>query len=186
MPGSVHIVVRIAKSGKRYFVRYRRGGRGYRLEHAGSFKRRHREGARDGSSVDGSRAGLDPREELGEARIEEERPELIAVGREWLESRIDLSEQSQRVYSTYLDSIAESPLGRADPVDHPGDVRAQVGRWVAAGLASKSVRERVSVLRQVLDFAEIDPNPARHRSVRLPASVERTRTSRQRRGSQSR
>jgi integrase len=35
------------------------------------------------------------------------------------------------------------------------------------------VRERLSVLRQILDFAEVDPNPARHRSVKLPAITER-------------
>jgi hypothetical protein len=39
MPGSVHIVTRSTNSGKRYIVRYRRGGRGYRLEHGGSFRR---------------------------------------------------------------------------------------------------------------------------------------------------
>lgn len=173
MPGSVHIVVRVAKSGKRYFVRYRRGGRGYRLEHAGSFKRQ--DIARERERLVGGwlAAGLDPREELARLETEEERRELIAVGREWLESRIDLSEQSQRVYRTYLDSIDESSLGRADPGRiTPGDVRAQVGRWVTTGLASKSVRERVSVLRQVLDFAEIDPNPARHRTVKFPAKTE--------------
>ena len=31
----------------------------------------------------------------------------------------------------------------------------------------------LSVLRQILDFAEVDPNPARHRSVKLPAIAER-------------
>ena len=82
-----------------------------------------------------------------------------------------------RVYSTYLDSIDESPLGGPTRV---GSLRAMCERrWPldATGLASKSVRERVSVLRQVLDFAEIDPNPARHRTVKLPAKVEtRART----------
>ena len=31
----------------------------------------------------------------------------------------------------------------------------------------------MSVLRQILDFADVDPNPARHRTVKLPASSER-------------
>ena len=53
------------------------------------------------------------------------------------------------------------------------EIREQVARRTAVGLASKSVRERVSVLRQVIDFAEVNPNPARHRSVKLPARPER-------------
>jgi integrase len=173
MPGSLHIVTRTTKSGKRYIVRFRRGGRGYRLEHAGSFKRQDLARERERLVGGWLAAGLDPREELAKLGTEEERPELTAVGREWLESRIDLSEQSRRVYSAYLNSIDESPLRKDDPGRiTPGDVRAQVARWVAAGLASKSVRERVSVLRQVLDFADVEPNPARHRTVKLPAKTE--------------
>lgn len=174
MPGSVHTVTRTTKSGKRYIVRYRRGGRGYRLEHAGSFKRQDLAKERERLVGGWLAAGLDPREELSKlGAAEDERTTLAKVGREWLESRIDLAEQSRRVYSAYLDSLETSPLGQSDPKRiGPGDVRAQVARWVAAGLAPKSVRERVSVLRQVLDFADIDPNPARHRTVKLPARTE--------------
>jgi integrase len=173
MPGSVHIVIRTTKGGKRYIVRYRRGGRGYRLEHAGSFKRQDAAKERERLVGGWLAAGLDPREELAKLGTEEELREVSTVGREGLESRIDLSEQSSRVYTTYLESIDESPLGKADPGRiTPRDVRAQVARWAAAGLASKSIRERVSVLRQVLDFAEVDPNPARHRTVKLPAKIE--------------
>lgn len=174
MAGSVHIVTRTSKSGKRYIVRYRRGGRGYRLEHAGSFKRL--DVARERERLVGGwlALGLDPREELATAEVEEQPRDLMEIARDWLGSRVDLSDQSRRIYGTYLDSIAESPLARADPsLMKPSDVRGQVARWIKAGLAPKSIRERVSVLRQVLDFAEIDPNPARHRSVRLPARIER-------------
>jgi integrase len=172
--GSVQIVIRTTKRGKRYIVRYRRGGRGYRLEHAGSFKRLDLARERERLVGGWFALGLDPREELTKVEVEDEPRELIDVAREWLGSRVDLSDQSQRIYGTYLDSIAESSLARMDPsLVRPSDVRAQVARWMKAGLGPKSIRERVSVLRQVLDFAEIDPNPARHRSVRLPARVER-------------
>ena len=174
MPGSVHTIVRTTRSGKRYMVRYRRGGRGYRLEHAGSFKRQ--DIARERERLVGGwlAAGLDPAEELAKlGAAEHERTTLSTVGREWLDSRLDLAEQSQRVYATYLDSVDDSPLGRSDPNRiEAADIRAQVARWSAAGLAPKSVRERVSVLRQVLDFAGVEPNPARHRTVRLPARAE--------------
>lgn len=174
MPGSVHTLTRTTKRGKRYIVRYRRGGRGYRLEHAGSFKRQDLAKERERLVGGWLAGGLDPREELAKlGAAEEERTTLTKVGREWLESRLDLAEQSQRVYATYLDSIDASPLGRTDPNRiSPGDVRAQVARWVEEGLAPKSVRERVSVLRQVLDFAGVEPNPARNRTIRMPAKVE--------------
>jgi integrase len=174
MPGSVHIVTRLGTSGKRYIVRYRRGGRGYRLEHGGSFRRQELAKERERLIGGWLALGLDPKEELARRTSEPEHRELSAVGREWLESRIDLSDQTRRIYGTYLDSLDESPLARADP--HrlaPRDIRGQVARWTAAGLAAKTVRERLSVLRQILDFAEVDPNPARHRSVKLPATEER-------------
>jgi hypothetical protein len=64
-------------------------------------------------------AGLDPREELAKVGAEEpERTSLSKVGRDWLESRIDLAEQSRRVYTTYLDSLETSALGRSDRAAH--------------------------------------------------------------------
>jgi integrase len=174
MPGSVHIVTRPTKSGRRYIVRYRRGGRGYRLEHGGSF-RRH-EFAKERERLIGGwlALGLDPKAELVRLTTEPEYRELASVGREWLESRIDLSDQSRRIYCTYLDSLDQSPLALTEPTRlSPRDIRGQVARWTAAGLAAKSIRGRVSVLRQILDFAEVDPNPARHRTVKLPAKTER-------------
>ncbi len=174
MPGSVHIVTRPTKSGRRYIVRYRRGGRGYALEHGGSFRRHELAKERERLIGGWLALGLDPKTELMKLTSEPEHRELAAVGREWLESRIDLADQSRRIYGTYLDSLDESPLARAEPTRlSPRDIRGQVARWTAAGLAAKSVRERVSVLRQILDFAEVDPNPARHRSVKLPARTER-------------
>ena len=164
MPGSVHTTTRVTSGGKRYIVRYRRGGRGYRLEHGGSFRRLDLARERERLIGGWLALGLDPKAELSRATSNLERRVLIDVGRQWLESRLDLSAQSRRIYGTYLDAIAETPLGPADPSGvSAGDVRSQVARWVKAGLSPKSIRERVSVLRQVLDFAEIEPNPARHR-----------------------
>jgi integrase len=174
MAGSVHIVTRSRKSGKRYIVRYRRGGRGYRLEHGGSFRRHELAKERERLIGGWLALGLDPKEELTKLTSEPEYREVTSAGREWLASRIDLSDQSRRIYGTYLDSIDASPFARADP--HrltPRDIRAQIARWTAEGLAAKSVRERLSVFRQILDFAEVEPNPARHRSVKLPAIAER-------------
>lgn len=173
MPGSVHIVTRATNSGRRYIVRFRRGGRGYRLEHGGSFRRQQLAKERERLIGGWLAVGLDPNAELTKLTTEPEHRELASVGREWMESRIDLADQSRRIYASYLDSLDQSPLAHADPSRlSPQDIRGQVARWTAAGLAAKSVRERVSVLRQILDFAEVDPNPARHRTVKLPARQE--------------
>jgi integrase len=102
---------------------------------------------------------------------------MIEIGRAWLQSRVDLSNQSRRVYGSYLAAIESEPLGQLHGASiTPADVRSQIGLWVSAGLASKSIRERVSVVRQVLDFGEVEPNPARHRSIKLPAQTERDLT----------
>jgi integrase len=174
MAGSVHTVTRLIQSGRRYIVRYRRGGRGYRLQHGGSFKLKALAQERERLIGGWLAAGLDPRVELERLGKEPELRSLIEIGRAWLDSRIDLSRQSQRVYGSYLDALESEPLGQIDAASiTPADVRSQISLWASAGLAPKSIRERVSVVRQALDFAELELNPARHRSVKLPAGEER-------------
>jgi hypothetical protein len=44
-----------------------------------------------------------------------------------------------------------------------------VQAWIAsAGLASASLKRYMATFRLVLDFARVDPNPARDRRVKLP------------------
>jgi|SRR6266536_3398802 hypothetical protein len=63
---------RSAKSGKRQIVRYRRGGRGYRLEHGGTF-RRHEVAKERERLIGGWLAlGLDPKAELTKLTTEPE------------------------------------------------------------------------------------------------------------------
>ena len=133
--------------------------------------------AREGTGkADRRMARPRPRSEGGadEAHDRTGAPRLASIGREWLESRIDLSD-AVTPHLRHLPRLARPVAARAaDPARlTPRDIRGQVARWTATGLASKSVRERVSVLRQILDFAEVDPNPARHRTVKLPARQER-------------
>lgn len=82
--------------------------------------------------------------------------------------------------------IAEVPAGNTalrtwiNPVfgeRAPGSITAaDVQEWVAllaAELAPRSVLKYWQVLAQVLDYAEIVPNPTRHKTVKLPyADVE--------------
>ncbi len=173
--GSAHIVTRRTRDGKqRYRVRYRRGGRGFRLEYGGSFRRRADAETRR-RLIDGwLAAGRDPRIELAKLREPQPARRLIDVGRDWLGSRYDLAERTTRVYAEQLKAIEATPLGKADPVTiTPSDVQRQVGAWVEAGLAAKTVRGYVSIVRQALDHADVEPNPARHRSVRLPSPEDK-------------
>src|SRR6266496_4449791 len=89
---------RSAKSGKRQIVRYRRGGRGYRLEHGGSFRRLELAKERERLIGGWLALGLDPKEELTKLTTEPEHRDVTSAGREWLASRIDLSGQSRRIY----------------------------------------------------------------------------------------
>lgn len=54
----------------------------------------------------------------------------------------------------------------------PCEIRASdVQEWVSTldkALAARSVHKYWQVLAQTLDFAEANPNPARHRTVKLP------------------
>jgi integrase len=171
MAGSAHIVTRKMQSGTRYIVRYRRGGRAYPLEHGGSFRRLDQAKSRERLISGWLASGLDPRAELEKLRTVPDHQTVAKIAEEWLASRIDLAAQSRRVYGAYVAAIGSSPLGQTRSPT-PADVRTQIEAWLETGSAPKTIRERVSVLRQALDFAEVEPNPARHRSIRLPAPID--------------
>jgi integrase len=87
-------------------------------------------------------------------------------GRRWMASRVDLAEKTRRTYSFALASL-EASFGDRYPADiTPADVR----EWVGANAVMRpaSLRLYLFVLRHVLDFAGVEPNPARDRSVKLP------------------
>ena len=172
--GSCHIVTRTTKAGRRYIVRYRNGGRGYALVHGGSFGRLDH--ARERQRLIGGwlALGLDPSQQIAlQARVTGP-TRLGLAAQDWLASRIDLAEQSRRIYGSYVSSLSKSALAERTPASlTPKDIRDEVARWIEDGLAPKSIRGHLSVLRQILDFADIEPNPARHRSVRTPAATDR-------------
>lgn len=174
MPGSAHVVpVNRPGRAKRYEVRYRRGGRGFKLEHGGSFPRADLARERERLIQGWLAQGLDPKVELAKLAAVPSRRSVAEIAADWLASRLDLADRSIRVYGENVKTIGATPLGRADAYTlTPRGVGDQVAAWVAAGLAPKTIRGYVSVVRQSLDFAEIEPNPARHRSVKLPSQRE--------------
>jgi integrase len=85
----------------------------------------------------------------------------------FIESRSDVSEATVENYRTHRDRLVPL-LGARDPLTLTWqDLQEAVGA-LSADLSPASVRIYVGTLRQVLDFAGADPNPAKDRRVKLP------------------
>lgn len=95
-----------------------------------------------------------------------ERRTLAQVLEDYSETRRDVGEERHKIYRQTKARLG--PLGGRLPGSvTPADVRG----WVAsleALLSPSTIRAYLGVLKEVLDHAEVEPNPARHRSVRLP------------------
>jgi integrase len=162
-----HIVVRQGKKGKRYIVRFRRGGRGFKLEHGGSFKTKREAMIRRDFIAGELAAGRDPR--IGLAQLKNP-PRIVTFGEwaeRWVRSRHDVTERQRDEYRHPLRLI----LPRFEAMDPrtitPADVSEFVGE-LARRYAPSTVRTYYSPLAMILDFADVQPNPARHPSVKLP------------------
>ena len=164
---SVHIITRTTNSGaKRYFVRYRLGGRESRLLHGGVFTTL-REAQERERWIGGELAAL----RVPDLRLAAPEPQapLVDVAETYLATRIDATESTLK---TYRQAVAKlGPLGTLEPgaVAVP-DVQAWITRMIADKLAPATIRKYLDAVRQVLDFADVEPNPARSRKLRLPRS----------------
>jgi integrase len=162
-----HIRVRVLKDGsKRYVVRYRRGGRGFRVEHAGSFAtKRDAETRRD--LVRGwLAAGLDPRTQLVAVANTTRESTFRQAGRAYVAARIDVDDgtikniESALARTQTLDALPLSAI----TVQHLQD-------WIVeqqAALVPSTLNRYFSTIRGVLDNADVDPNPARNKRLRFP------------------
>src|SRR6185312_5910345 len=57
---------------------------------------------------------------------------------------------------------------RPDQLEH-GEIQEWINEQLGA-LTPRVLRDYLGTLRQVLDHAGIEPNPARHRAIRLPTA----------------
>jgi integrase len=166
---SAYITARATGSGTRYVVRYRLGGRAFPVQHAGSFRTLKEARARRDFVAGEIAAGRDPRVTL--ARVAA-RPAAARTLRQaaaaFLASRVDLEPSTLNVVRAHLGRILPA-LGARDPLTITLN---DVQEWVAGqGLAPASLRRYLTTLRQLLDHAGADPNPARDRRLRLPRVV---------------
>jgi integrase len=168
---SASITVRTTKAGKRYVVRYRLGGRAYPIVHGGSFPTMREARARRDFIAGELAAGRNPADAL---RAMVERPEIRTfadVFDGFTASRVDVSEATLENYKTHRTRLVDL-IGDRDPATLTWqDVQAVIA-GLSGDLSPLSVRQYVATLRQVLDFADVDPNPARDRRVKLPRPAE--------------
>lgn len=165
---SVYITRRQTKSGSRYVVRFRLGGRETQPLHAGSFKTRKEAEAR-ARWVSGELAAM----RVPDVRLAAKHGPVtvLAVVDGWLRTRVDVVPATLANYRAARDRIAEG-IGREPVVSLSG---SQVAEWVAelahAGVGRTVLERCLALLRGALDEHR-DPNPARSRAIRLPR-VER-------------
>jgi integrase len=161
---SLTITTRRAKDGPRYVVRYRLGGRAYPIVHGGSFRTLKEAKARRDFVGGEIAAGRNPADAL-KALVE--RPPARTF-EQWADayrtSRVDIASETTKNLSSHLKAM--TAFNDRDPASiTPADVQEWIGGLT---LKPSSVRRYVATLRSVLDFANVDPNPARDSRVRLP------------------
>jgi integrase len=162
---TVVITTRRTKSGPRYVVRYRLGGRAYPIVHAGSFKTRREARVRRDFVAGEIAAGRNPADALRAVLDPPKRRTFHEWSEAYKSSRVDLAEQTTKNLDSHLKTMLPT-FGGSDPNTI---TTSDVQEWIA-GLALKpsSIRRYVATLRAVLDFADVDPNPARDGRVKLP------------------
>ena len=162
---SASIRRRQVKSGVRFQVRFRTGGRYFTLRHGGSFKTLREARIRRDLIAGELAAGRDPADILRAP----ERPKARTFSQwavAWKASRVDVSDSTLTGYRNHLLRL-EPTFGVRDPgTITPSDVMEWIG--ANADLKPASISRYLATLRQVLDFAGAEPNPARDRNVRLP------------------
>lgn len=168
MSPSVSITRRTTKAGQsRYIVRFRLGGRETQPVHAGSFKTRKEAEAR-ARWVAGEIAAR----RVPQVRFVPQQDGLtvLAAVDAWIRTRVDVSAGTLDNYRPARARIAEGIGGEPVATLSANQVAAWVSELAHAG-AGRTVLERVvALLRGALDEHR-DPNPARSRSVKLPAST---------------
>jgi integrase len=165
------ILTRPTKDGsKRYRVLYRLGGRDSKNLYGGSFKTK-READERVRWISGELAARRV-PNLGSLEVSAVKvPTLGEIGEAWRKSRVDVEEQTQRMHRSDLARIylvaPKLRKRRVDQVD-VDDITALVAALTEAGYKRETISKSRDALAMTLDFARIDPNPARDKLVKLP------------------
>jgi integrase len=173
---SASITRRRTKNGPRYAVRYRLGGRAYPIRQAGSFIRERDARIRRDFIIAELAAGRDPAVALRALTEIPPRRMLAESFEEFAASRVDVGGKTLALYRNARDRLRS--LASLTPEEI---TPALVQAWIAENsvatdefspLSPKSLGHYLSTLRQVLDFCDVAPNPARSPKVRLPEQIK--------------
>ena len=165
------ITTRSTASGKRYDVRYRLGGRAYPIVRAGSFKTEREAKARRDLVAGEIAHGRNPLELLAALVVDTGQfVTLEAWGERLVASRIDLVENTRKMYRSHLRKIGAT-FGDRDP---HAITAPDIAGWVAEQADERkagTVAQYLDVLKVLMDYIGIEPNPARDPRVKLPKRV---------------
>lgn len=163
---SVNIRTRDTAQGRRFDVRYRRGGRYTPTEHGGTFQTKREAEIRRRLIGEWLAAAKDPRLELARATITVGVPFRVAQ-EDWIASRLGVGEGTLEGYRyrapVLLEAFGKKTCEQITRDDVMAWVRELSGRYKPG-----TVRLFASQLKMVLDFADLPANVARDRRIELP------------------
>ena len=152
--------------GKRYRVMFRVGGRDTANTYAGSFgTMREARMRRDWIAGELSAMRVP---DLALLAAPATARTLRQAAEEWKASRVDVTEATRVLHRVALDRVLPLLGERAVDTLTADDVAATVTALAASGRKRETIRKSVKYLAAVLEFAGVDPNPARDRRIRLP------------------
>jgi integrase len=158
--------VRIRRKSGRHCVLFRRGGRAFAEEWAGSFKTQKEAKLRYALVLTELAAGRDPHEAL--RRLEQPAPPARTLGQEfdsWLASRHDLSDTTRETYTYAKRALPGSLLSRPTTEITFQELQETFAAIQHSPSALKLYR---NCIRQAFDYAGVQPNPARDKRFKLP------------------
>lgn len=154
-------------AGVRYRVEFRVGGRESRARYAGSF-RTQREALARKAWVAGELSAMRV-PNLESLAAPEAAPTVREIAERWKASRVDVTDVTRVLHRVALDRVLPILGDVAIDTLTGDDVARLIEDLVAAGKKRETIRKSVKYLAAVLDFAGVDPNPARDKQrVRLP------------------
>jgi integrase len=165
---------RTASGGRRYVVRYRWGGRAFKLVHLASRQTEREAKALRNWAAGELISGRDPRSSLaamGDSMSADRR--AVDVDSAWLrfiDARLDTTEGTRRNYAKAQEAFPEGLRSRDARSLTVADIQRAIGE-LSERLKPVTVAKYVNTLRQVLDFVEVEPNVARDRRVKLPRVI---------------
>jgi integrase len=167
---STWIERRTTKSGTSYRVRFRLGGRETAPLYAGAFRTmREARLRRDWIAGELAAMRVPQIERLAEPSAA---PTVAEVAARWQTSRVDVADSTRLQHRSAVRGLLPLLGDRRIDTLTPADVADLIAALDDKGRKRETIRKSVMALAMVLDFAGLQPNPARDKlHVKLPRGV---------------